>query len=41
MSLTSYRAAPPRGNMLDIVNRFFLEVSARLEDLAAPYSPVP
>lgn len=33
MSLTSYRAAPPRGCV-------FLRID-RLEDLAATYSPVP
>ena len=42
MSLTSYRAAPPRGKSM----RLDFEIvvgrgSARLEDLAATYSPVP
>ena len=42
MSLTSYRAAPPRGEAFR--NEGFLEksfVCIRLVDLAATYSPAP
>ena len=49
MSLTSYRAAPPRVGILDYktaldrIVRFgaVLLLFDRLEDLAATYSPVP
>ena len=42
MSLTSYRAAPPRGG--DLVYGYWCDFVfdlGRLEDLAATYSPVP
>ncbi len=42
MSLTSYRAAPPRVKSVRVVLIVVSEeVSSRLEDLAATYSPVP
>ncbi len=49
MSLTSYRAAPPRvKDCKTALHRFFVRFGAvfivvfdRLEDLAATYSPVP
>ncbi len=41
MSLTSYRAAPPRVKSVLLLIVFSEEVSSRLEDLAATYSPVP
>ena len=43
MSLTSYRAAPPRGKSMRTIDlrSFIGRGSARLEDLAATYSPVP
>ena len=41
MSLTSYRAAPPRGKSMRMRQSFDRKMPARLEDLAATYSPVP
>jgi hypothetical protein len=49
MSLTSYRAAPPRVEVFRLQNRPFSRAAFwggfvcfdRLEDLAATYSPVP
>ncbi len=41
MSLTSYRAAPPRVKSVLSLIVVSEEGSSRLEDLAATYSPVP
>ena len=41
MSLTSYRAAPPRVGILCVLCCGVLFIVGGLEDLAATYSPVP
>jgi hypothetical protein len=41
MSLTSYRAAPPRVVLCVVFVVFVVLYFDRLEDLAATYSPVP